>query len=425
MDNNQRLLQTTTDTGSLRPAELEVVYAISRMVAETIDIEESLDRIIRLARTVLIFDNVVLYLQSEHSSDPKDTLEPTFARAVGRGRSSVEEMVWGEKAAFEVYESGRIFIKEADSINDDEDRLSQHFYLGLPMLVSGEIIGALIFIRFGGPNFDKDQINLAEFIAAHVSQLLSHKQLVERIANLEAERRLVKLQDDFIAAVSHELNTPLGFIKGYTTTLLRDDTKWDDKTRNEFLQIIDEESDRLSELIGNLLDSSRLQSGNLHMDIQEQDIRSFLGSVVNRLRSHYEKLDITVKAPNPEERLKADTKRLNQVLDNLINNAAKYAPQSKPRIQFKANKKRLRISIEDEGPGISDEHLDSIFKRFYRVPENSTGVRGSGLGLFICEQIVQEHDGKIYAESKLGEGTTFHVEIPLLPLKTPKEETES
>ena len=221
-----------------------------------------------------------------------------------------------------------------------------------------------------------------------------------------------KLQDDFIAAVSHELNTPLGFIKGYTTTLLRDDTKWDDKTRIEFLQIIDEESDRLSELIGNLLDSSRLQSGNLHMDIQEQDIRSFLGSVVNRLRSHYEKLDITVKAPNPDARINTDTKRLNQVLDNLINNASKYAPHSKPRILFKATKKKLRISIEDDGPGISKEHLDSVFKRFYRVPENSTGVRGSGLGLFICQQIVNEHDGKIYAASTVGKGTTFHVEIP-------------
>ncbi len=100
--------------------------------------------------------------------------------------------------------------------------------MGLPLRLAGQSKGVLVFIRFGGPVFTPDQISLAEFIALHVAQILERKQLVNQIANLEAKRRLDSLQDDFIAMISHELLTPLGFIKGYATTLLREDTSWDE-----------------------------------------------------------------------------------------------------------------------------------------------------------------------------------------------------
>src|SRR5690606_17808952 len=118
--------------------------------------------------------------------------------------------------------------------NPQADRLQQRFFLALPLLAGGSAIGALVFVRFGGPEFTKAQINLAQYIAAHVTQVLEHKRLVERIASLEAERRLSQLQSDFIAMVSHELKTPLGFIKGYSTTLLRPDASWTREDQLEF-----------------------------------------------------------------------------------------------------------------------------------------------------------------------------------------------
>ena len=107
------------------------------------------------------------------------------------------------------------------------------------------MLGVLVFGRFGGPPYTQDQVQLAEFIAAQTAQLVENHHLVERVAKLEAERWLRRMQDDFITTISHELRTPIGFIKGYATTLLRDDTKWDDESRREFLTIIDEEADRL------------------------------------------------------------------------------------------------------------------------------------------------------------------------------------
>lgn len=397
------------NTSSLKPNELEAVYAISKVVAETIDIDEALDEITDITRQVLIFDSAVIYLIHE-----EEDLEPFFARAIGRGRDIAPNLPWGEQAARSTIEREEIYIHEMDE-GADQNRLNQHFYLSLPMLVSGQLTGALVFIRFGGPNFTPEQINLAEFITTHVSQLFERKRLVEKIANLEAERRLARMQDDFIAMVSHELKTPLGFIKGYTTTLLRKDTKWDDKTRQEFLYIIDEEADLLSELIENLLDSYRLKSGRLAMKIKPTRLDSFFESILDRLNPDDTNLEIEVQVNPSELAVMGDGARLSQVINNLINNANKYAPNSKLTIQAEpGNNGKVHISVADNGPGIPPQHLEHLFKRFYRVPERSAGVRGTGLGLYICQQIIESNNGTLSVESKLGQGTTFHIYIPIV-----------
>ena len=414
------MIKQSISTDSLRPQELEAVYTISKVVAEAIDIDTALEEIIKLARPIFIFDNAVLFLQGEQDDD----LEPKFARAIGRGRSSAADLVWGGKAAQEAITTGQNSIQEAD-IKQDEDRLDQHFFLGLPMIVTGNIIGALVFTRFGGPVYTDDQINLAEFIATHVTQLLQHQRFMERIATLEAERRLAQLQEDFIATVSHELNTPLGFIKGYTTTLLREDTTWDPKTQRDFLSIIDEEADRLNELIDNLLDSSRLQSGAMGMNFQEFDILGLIYDLTSRFADRYPELEINVHSKPKVYLVTADPNRLTQVLDNLISNTAKYAPNSAINITLKPMGDEFQITVADNGPGIPAMHLGHLFKRFYRVPERSAGVRGSGLGLFICERIITAHDGEISAQSEVDQGTIIKIILPVNQLtekKTPVKE---
>jgi signal transduction histidine kinase len=411
-----------TDTSSLKPKELEAVYAISNIVAETIDIDESLDQVTKIAREVFIFDNAVIYLLEE-GKDGKGSseIEPFFARAIGRGRSTAEDLKWGDMAALATIDLGDVFIQESE-IDPEGNRLDQDFYLGLPMIVGGNITGVLVFIRFGGPNYSDDQILLAKFITTHVSQLFEHKRLVERIANLEADRRLIQLQDDFIAMVSHELKTPLGFIKGYTTTLLRKDTDWDPETRNEFLAIIDEEADRLSELIENLLDSYRLKSGTLEMKSKPTKLPRFFENIVERLNSMDLNLDIRISVSPSNLIVFCDSKRLDQVISNLITNASKYAPGSILSITAKLEGENIRITVSDTGPGIPPTHLEHLFKRFYRVPERSAGVRGTGLGLYICQQIIHAHNGEISVESTLNQGTTFHILLPAT--KVPNNQTE-
>lgn len=410
------MMFTKIDTQSLGPNEIEAVYAISRIVAETMDIDEALDRIFKLVRQVLIFDNVVIYF-----THPSDELEPVFARAIGRGRSSPSDLSWGDIAAREVIRNEANFIYQSKS-SPSTDRLDQHFFLGMPMLVGGKLVGALVFIRFGGPAYEEEQINLAEFITVHVSQLYERQRLVERIANLEAERRLARLQDDFIAMVSHELNTPLGFIKGYTTTLMRQDTDWDQQTQREFLTIIDEEADKLTELIENLLDSSRLQAGILSFDLKPTRLDDLLTKELEYLQTRYKSLNIQLDIKDDHLIADVDRKRLMQVVDNLLSNAAKYAPNSTVKIVLEKEENQVMIKVSDTGPGISPEHLDHLFERFYRIPDNSAGVRGTGLGLFICQNLVNSHNGEISVESEINKGTTFTIQLPASNQQTKKEE---
>ena len=364
----------TSHPPTLRPEELEAVYSISRAVATAIDMDSALDEIIRLARPVFIFDNMVLYLRKE-----AEALAPSYARAIGRGRFREAELTWGEATAYEVIQSGMVANRFEDAGSDVTDRTRYRFLLGLPIPLEKELTGALVFIRFGGPSFEPDQVRLSEFISGHVAQFLEHELLVERIANLEAERRLDRLQEDFIAAVSHELLTPLGFIKGYATTLLREDTTWDDDTRREFLTIIDEESDRLHELIENLMDSSQLQAGTLRMNFQPLRVDAFLKDITLRATSRHDNLRIKLGQEIPEIKIIGDPTRLAQVFDNLLTNANKYAPGSLVTISCAKKDEAICISMKDNGPGIATEHLDHLFKRFYRIQTKDSSVSGTGL----------------------------------------------
>lgn len=393
---------------TLRPEELEAVYSISRAVASARDVDSALDGIIRLARPVFIFDSLVLYVQQD-----SENLGPAFARAIGRGRFKEAELAWGEATAYEVLQSSMVANRIEDAGDGVKDRTRLRYLLGLPLHLEKELTGALVFIRFGGPPYEPDQVRLAEFITGHIAQLLGHDRLVERIASLEAERRLDRLQEDFIATVSHELLTPLGFIKGYATTLLREDTQWDDETRQEFLTIIDEEADRLHELIENLMDSSRLQAGTLRMNFQLLRADVFLKDITLRATSRHEDLDIQLKPEVSDVKISADPTRLAQVFDNLLTNASKYAPGSTVEIACAREGESVHITMKDNGPGIPPEHIGHLFKRFFRVPTKESSVHGTGLGLFICRQIVRAHGGEIWVESKPNEGAHFHIRLPI------------
>jgi len=397
---------------TLKPQEIKAIYKISRVILRADDTYKALQQIIKLVRPVFIFDNIALYQLVDGNK-----LEPTYARAIGRGRSAEADLTWGDAIAKEVIKRDAIVNRKEELPGPAEDqmrdRLRFRFFLGLPLRIDDSLLGALVFIRFGGPDYTSEQIDLAEFIAENVTHLLERKRLVQQIASLEAERKLDQLQEDFIATVSHDLRSPLGFIKGYATTLLREDTSWDRMTRREFLSIIDEEADRLGELIDNLLDSSRLQSGTLRMNFQLLRIDTLLKEIVQRAKGAGYNLDIKIASDMPQAKILGDSSRLVQVFDNLFRNADKYAKDSSVDISMKVVGDKVLIAFRDTGPGIPEEYLENIFERFYRVPSKSNVGGGSGLGLYICRQIIQAHQGIIYAASQVGQGTTFFIELPL------------
>ncbi len=399
--------------------ELNAVYAIARVVAETYDTETGLDTVFRLARTIFIFDIVSLFLINEETNE----LEPTYARALGRGRYREAELPWGEAAAHEAFSGGQTVLRQEDAGPSVKGRERRRDYLGLPMLVSGRCVGGLVFGRFGGPSFPPEHIRLAEFVAWHVGQLLENRRLAHRIASLEAQRELARMQDEFISTISHELRTPLGFIKGYVTTLMREDVDWDPETRREFLRIIDDEADRLRELIDNLLDSSRLVSGRMAMSFEPTRLSTLIRDSAERTLSAYPKMDLHYQIAEDLPQLDIDATRISQVLDNLLSNAQKYAPQSRVEIRAFVRGDVVRVEVQDHGPGIAAEHVPHLFERFYRVPEHHNTVRGTGLGLYICRKIIEAHGGEIGVESTVGQGSTFYFTLPIRP-ERPLNSTE-
>ena len=244
-----------------------------------------------------------------------------------------------------------------------------------------------------------------------IAYIFEKRALQESIAELEAVQRQMRLQDDFVSTISHELRTPLGFIKGYSTTLLRDDTDWDEETRREFLTIIDEETDHLTELIENILESARLESQTLEMSFQPLRLDALIRDVIIRVGTRYKNLEIVFDS-ECEKIIQGDSTRLAQIFENLFSNAVKYAPDSKITISISGiDPTYVKVVFMDYGTGIPKEHLPFIFDRFYRVP-NRPGKAGTGLGLFICKQIIEMHRGKIWVESEEQKGTRFIIQLP-------------
>jgi signal transduction histidine kinase len=379
--------------------------AIGEILTKTNDLKTALDSLIKAMRTGFIFDNLAFY-----RAEPDSSLsEVIYARAVGRGKKAEADAAWGEKIASQVMSSGKMVLQQPEAIDPKADRLGQVGLLGLPLRTPDRLVGVLVLIRFGGPAFTPEHVEQAKFIASQVSLLFERYMLLGELSQLDDARRTLQLQQDFISTVSHELRTPLGFIKGYSTTLLRNDTTWDIATQREFLTIIDEEADHLTALIENVLESARLQSHTLPMSFQPSRIDSIIRDVVMRTQLRYKEIKIIVSIP--AVLVQADSVRLTQIFENLITNAIKYAPGSPILIDAKQEKDDLHITVTDHGPGIAAEHLAHLFDRFYRVPGQTAS--GTGLGLFICKQIILAHKGKIWVESTLGEGTTFHIVLPI------------
>lgn len=395
----------------IQPQELEIVYQISRIVSGTENIEFALEKIIKLARKIFIFDNIVLYIPNDNLQ-----LEAVYPRAIGRGRSRGADLVWGEQIADKVNKTNHVETEVEDFSDQIEDRTGIRHFLGIPLLIKTSLtIGVLVFIRFGGPPFLTEQIRLAEYIAENVTQLLERQRLVNEIAAFEAEKKLENLQDEFIALISHELLSPIGTIKGYTTTLLRDEVSITKNEYNEFLNIINDEADRLCELINVLLDSSRLQIGTLSMNFQPTNIGSIILEAVERIKSRIKDIDIhIVHCENVGETL-ADPNRIAQVIDNVLTNASKYAPGSAVTINCLKSEEFILVEISDNGPGIPDESLELVFNRFYRLPsQQKNHPPGAGLGLYICRQIIEAHNGRISAEPAFGNGTTIKIFLPII-----------
>jgi PAS domain S-box-containing protein len=229
-------------------------------------------------------------------------------------------------------------------------------------------------------------------------------------------RNIDRMKSSFVAMASHELRTPLTAIKGFVSTLLHDDN-FRQEERQEFYSIIDQECDRLTRLINDLLNTARIDSGqSLKPDYATVDMNLVLEKCVmiqrQTIRGHTLVLEVPEKLPD----VIGDVDNLDQIVTNVVGNAIKYSPNGGTvTVRGVRDGDDLLISISDQGLGIPPDHLGKVFERFHRVNnEDNRKIYGTGLGLYLVKHLVEQvHMGKIWVESELGKGSTFFIRIPI------------
>jgi signal transduction histidine kinase len=233
--------------------------------------------------------------------------------------------------------------------------------------------------------------------------------------DLTEERMLEELRSEFVSTVSHELRTPLAAIYGAAVTLRRADLRLDESQHDNLLGVIANEADRLARTVNDILWASRLDADRLQLSIESCDAKELTRTVVDAARAHLpEGIELTLSFEPELPQVAGDPDKVRQVLANLVDNAIKYSPDGGPvEVAVSRRHHAVRFSVRDLGLGIPASDQRRIFDKFYRLDPNLTrGVGGTGLGLYICRELVRRMDGTIWVESREGEGSRFTFELP-------------
>ncbi len=247
---------------------------------------------------------------------------------------------------------------------------------------------------------------------------------IANVRDITAQKQEEELQNTFISVISHELKTPVSIIKGYAGTLRREDVEFSVEQYREGLAVIEEEADRLARQIQDLLDVSRLTASGLRLDMSDFPIGTLAADVVRSFAATAgEQFQFELRFAEDMPPVHADHERVRQVLVNLVSNAVKYSPDGGTiRIGGWAEGDYAVCYVADQGTGIPPEEQEAIFRRFYRVDNRlARETQGSGLGLFLTRAIVEAHGGRIWVESKLGQGSRFMFTLPLGRRQLPEE----
>ena len=279
---------------------------------------------------------------------------------------------------------------------------------GIKNITSSEVMNEIVMYRSNILS-----IRYARFTAEDDNDI----GVIMLIQDITESQKLEQMQTDFVANVSHELRTPLTTIKSYTETLLESGIE-DEETQKNFLMVIDDETERMSRLVKELLQLSRLDSHREKMNFKELEVGKILEDCVKKITLTAQAKEQTVECVydrNTPLYIMGDRDKMQQVILNILTNSIKYT-QAGGKIRLNAWKEDdvVCITVEDNGIGISDAELSRIFERFYRVDKaRSRAMGGTGLGLSIAKQIIEVHGGSILAQSKEGSGTTMQITLPL------------
>jgi two-component system, OmpR family, sensor histidine kinase KdpD len=290
--------------------------------------------------------------------------------------------------------------------------------LYLPLVASGGAVGVLgVQPRTEGISFEPEQLHYMETFANHTAIAIERSFLASAAQRAMLKAESESLRNTLLSSISHDLRTPLSAITGAATTLLQKDVLLDADSRLDLVGTIQEEAEHLNRIIKNVLDMTRLESGEITVNKEWQPLEEIVGAVLNRLGDRLKEHPVTVKLQGNLPLVPFDSLLLEQVFMNLFDNAIKNTPEGSP-LELSAMESFYTVTVElaDRGPGIPPGEEEHIFEKFVRG--RTTG--GVGLGLAICRAVITAHGGKIWAENREGGGAIFRFTLPAAGLPPPE-----
>jgi len=393
---------------------LDATNRCARALGSSLEIEEAFSAFIRELRGTISFDRTAIVLVDEGSAR---VIAAAGAAAETVFPPGTERPAAGSLLA-DVTKSGQTVYRE--DMSDPRYPEEQEFVeLGLrcrlaaPLFVGPRSVGMISLVRREPRSFTTDEIEfvslLGRFLGGTVQNIRAYE--AER-ATVEELRRLSALRADFVALVSHELKSPMTAVIGSAKTLQE---RWRELTpeqRDSFLTLIDHETNRLADLVTDVLDTSRIESGQFTYSFRDVDLGELVQESATAAESAQDEVRIKSLVHRPLPVVRGDRVRLRQVMTNLLDNAVKYSPAGgEVEVEALAEDGRISIEVRDRGPGIAAEHHALIFEKFGRVT-GEHAKPGTGLGLFIARSIAEAHGGSLEVRPRDGQGTAFALELP-------------
>ena len=399
----------------------------STVLAETLDYETTFQSITRLAVSyladvcvidVIEADGTIRRVAESHNDQVKQELVDRLSE------ESITNVRWPHPV-IEVVEAGRSFVSSKiandelpASVQDDAYQkllveLSAASYMAVPLTLRGETLGIVSFISTDENRlYSQSDVAIAEELARRAAVAIENARLYQ-----EAQQAL-RHRDQFLSIAAHELKTPLTALLGNTQLIQRRIARTHTFTERDqrVLQVINQQSQRLSRMVEALLDISRIRGGTLSIERTSVDLSALAERLVDEVQPSLERHSIEIHIPNSPVMVTGDALRLEQVFQNIIQNAIKYTPQGgKIALEITREGDQACVAVTDPGIGIPSKALPNLFRQFYRAGNaQSHHIAGMGLGLYVVREIVALHDGRVEVESTEGEGSTFLVYLPLI-----------
>jgi two-component system sensor histidine kinase KdpD len=394
---------------------LEAANRCARALGSSLDLENAFGAFILELSGLVPFDRTAIVLVDEDAAKTIATAgrganEVFPPGAVGPLHGSVLERVL----------DGQIVVRRdlAESEFPEDERLvalGLHSELVAPLLLGTEPIGMLTLSREGADAFSEEEVELVALLGRLVATAVQNIRAYEaERATVEELRRLSALRADFVSLVSHELRSPLAAVIGAARTLQERREELTAEQRDQLLSLIAGEASRLTVLVADVLDTSRIEAGTFSYQFGEVDVASLVEDVVATASVRQAEVGVRAVLGESLPPVGGDRERLRQVLTNLIENAVKYSAEG-DAVEVTAQREDLyvRISVSDRGPGIPDDQQQLIFEKFGRAEVEGGSKPGTGLGLFIARSIAEAHGGTLEVQSRRDGGATFTLSLPL------------